>query len=110
MTNKWKIAFLLTFGVLILTILASGYLLLSNTLTSTHTSDVLLDLENEIEITSKLLEAGVYDLEGADEKLSEMKIGYSISSDKSNISFSKLKLLYNKEGKLVGMTTGSVRE
>lgn len=110
-TKKWKTAFFICLFLLLGTIGLCGFIVIQNTILSGHSWDVLHELEADIEIASTLMKDDFKSYEKIDKHLSKLReVGYAPSSDKSNIRLTHLKLLFNKNGQWIGMTTGSVQE
>ena len=105
MKNGWRTAFFICLALLICVIVASGYLLLITGLSSGHTSEMLANLEDDVELTSIVYNEGLKDFDAVRKRLDQIpELGYSASDDRLEIHLTYVTLLFNKSGVLKGFT------
>ncbi len=74
--NKWKIAFFISLSTTLLTILGTGYIVLTNTILSGHNSDNLLIITEDIENISKAIQNKANTIDEFDKELNKANSGH----------------------------------
>lgn len=79
--NNWRIAFLVSLALLLAVVVSSGYIVLSNTVTSGHCYDNLAIINEDISYVSSAIKDGAKTIHDFDRELKVINCGHSIEDN-----------------------------
>jgi hypothetical protein len=103
--TKWKIGFFISLTITLLTVLACGYIILTNTLSSGHNRDNLITLTEDIEHISTAIKNRANTIDEFDRELRKDNSGHWTDKENNIIRLQIAHILFDSDGKFKKIET-----
>jgi hypothetical protein len=96
--NNWKIAFFISLTITMLTMLGTGYIVLTNTISSGHNYDNLITITEDIENISKAIQNQANTIDEFDKELTKANCGHWTDREIKIIQLQIVTINFDKNG------------
>ena len=103
--NKWKVAFFISLTITILTILGTGYIVLTNTILSGHCYDKMITISEDLENISKAIQNKANTIDEFDRELEKNNSGHYTDKEHNIINLQIAAIIFDNKGRFVKIET-----